>query len=122
MCEFSRGLYEIGNQTLHGDIKTDKHQENQKVAYDPNSKSSMIWTIKYGPKMVDDVIGNSNLVKKLQKWLGEWAARDRKKKNKRQLCVNEVSDSSEFDSDVSGISDLSSDDDHQLQNTALLSK
>ena len=107
---------------MQGDIKTDENQGNQKVAYDPNSKSSMVWTIKYGPKIADDVVGNSNVVKKLQKWLGEWEARDLARKKKRQLCTNEMSDSSEFDSDVSGLSELSSDEEHQLQNTALLSK
>ena len=112
----------LGKRTLQEDINIDEIQDNQKVAYDPNSKSSMVWTIKYGPKMADDVMGNSNVVKKLQKWLGEWEARDLARKKKRQLCTNEMSDSSEFDSDVSGISELSSDEEHQLQNTALLSK
>ena len=112
----------LGERRLQGDIKTDENQGNQKVAYDPNSKSSMVWTIKYGPKIADDVVGNSNVVKKLQKWLGEWEARDLARKKKRQLCTNEMSDSSEFDSDVSGLSELSSDEEHQLQNTALLSK
>lgn len=112
----------LDKKAIQGDTKSDENQDNQKVAYDPNSKSSMVWTIKYGPKIADDIIGNSNVVKKLQKWLGEWEARDLAKKHKRLLCTNEMSCASEFDSDALGSSELSSDEEHQLQNTALLGK
>jgi replication factor C subunit 1 len=33
---------------------------------------SQLWTEKYAPKSVKDVIGNKGLVEKLQRWLHDW--------------------------------------------------
>ena len=41
--------------------------KNLEVSYDPTSQSSMLWTIKYSPKIIDDIIGNGGITKKLQK-------------------------------------------------------
>ena len=71
---------------------------------------------------MDDVIGNSNVVRKLHKWLGEWEARDLERKKKHRKSIGSTSDSSEFDSDFSDNTDISSDEDDELQNTALLGK
>ena len=100
----------------------DCHIENQKVTYDPILPSSMVWTMKYAPKMVDDVIGNSSVVKKLQKWLGEWEERDLERRKKHRRSMNGGSDSSDVDSNFSANSESSSDEEDKLPNTALLGK
>lgn len=97
-------------------------QDCQNVPYDPYSGGSMVYTMKYAPKIMDDVIGNSNVVRKLHKWLGEWEARDLERKKKHRKSIGSTSDSSEFDSDFSDNTDISSDEDDELQNTALLGK
>ena len=91
--------------------------KNLEVSYDPTSQSSMLWTIKYSPKIIDDIIGNGGITKKLQKWLGEWEARDIERKKKRHHSKNEQSDSSDIYSDDS---EISSEDERMLQNTAIL--
>ena len=100
-------------------LKNENCNTNSNVTYDPESKCSMLWTIKHAPKSIDDVIGNANVVKKLQKWLGEWEARDIERKKKRRQCRSVQSDSSDACSDES---EMSSDDERMLQNTALLGK
>ena len=100
-------------------LKNENCNTNSNVPYDPQSQCSMLWTIKHAPKSIDDVIGNANVVKKLQKWLGEWEARDIERKKKRHQCRNVQSDSSDAYSDES---EMSSDDERMLQNTALLGK
>ena len=97
-------------------------QDCQNVPYDPYSGGSMVYTMKYAPKIMDDVIGNSNVLRKLHKWLGEWEARDLERKKKHRKGIGSTSDSSEFDSDSSANTDISSDEDDELQNTALLGK
>ena len=104
------------------DSKLPNCQDCQNVPYDPYSGGSMVYTMKYAPKIMDDVIGNSNVVRKLHKWLGEWEARDLERKKKHRKSINSTSDSSEFDSDSSDNTDISSDEDDELQNTALLGK
>ena len=100
-------------------LKNENCNTNSNVTYDPESQCSMLWTIKHAPKSIDDVIGNANVVKKLQKWLGEWEARDIERKKKRRQCRSVQSDSSDAYSDES---EMSSDDERMLQNTALLGK
>ena len=94
-------------------------ENNPEISYDPNSQCSMLWTIKYAPKSIDDLIGNAITIKKLQKWLGEWEERDIERKKKRRLSKNEDPDSSDAYSDDS---ERSSGDERLLQNTALIGK
>ena len=115
-------LKRSNKRQVKGAIKTDTNQENAKIAYDPNFCSSMVWTMKYSPKMIDDIIGNSYVVKKLHQWLGEWETRDLERKNKRRQCRDEVSDFSDYDSNSSDHSELSSSEEDELQNTAILGK
>ena len=111
------------NQELIQDSTNfDDHQDNPKIKYDPNLVSSMVWTMKYAPAILDDVIGNLGVVRKLKKWLSEWEKRDVEKRKKRQRCVKGDSDSSDFDSDYFGNSGSTSDEEDKLQNTALLGK
>ena len=62
------------------------------------------------------------IVKKLHQWLGEWETRDLERKNKRRQCRDEVSDFSDYDSNSSDHSELSSSEEDELQNTAILGK
>ena len=74
------------------------------VKYDPNLVSSMQWTMKYAPQCAEDVIGNARVVKDLASWLGEWEARDVKRRRRLQrACDDDDYDSysSYSDSDVS---------------------
>ena len=120
------------NSTKKKLIKSNKHalkgknysrkescESNPEISYDPNSQCSMLWTIKYAPKSIDDLIGNAITIKKLQKWLGEWEERDIERKKKRRLSKNEDPDSSDAYSDDS---ERSSGDERLLQNTALIGK
>ena len=72
----------------------------------------MQWTMKYAPQCAEDVIGNARVVKDLASWLGEWEARD----VKRRRRLNEDSDGYSSDSDVSD----EFLDEEELPNTALL--
>ena len=84
------------------------------VKYDPNLVSSMQWTMKYAPQCAEDVIGNARVVKDLASWLGEWEARDVKRR--RRLNEEDSSDGYSSDSDVSD----EFLDEEDLPNTALL--
>ena len=84
------------------------------VKYDPNLVSSMQWTMKYAPQCAEDVIGNARVVKDLASWLGEWEARDVKRR--RRLNEGDSSDGYSSDSDVSD----EFLDEEDLPNTALL--
>ena len=108
-------------KALKGKIHCRKEncENNPEISYDPNSQCSMLWTIKYAPKSIDDLIGNAITIKKLQKWLGEWEERDIERKKKRRLSKNEDPDSSDAYSDDS---ERSSGDERLLQNTALIGK
>ena len=76
------------------------------------------------------VIGNLGVVRKFQKWLGEWEEHDlaRRKRRRRggtkcpRSAATSDTESSESDSDdyFSSDSETSSDGENTLQNTALL--
>ena len=70
--------------------------------------------MKYAPQCAEDVIGNARVVKDLASWLGEWEARDVKRR--RRLNEGDSSDGYSSDSDVSD----EFLDEEDLPNTALL--
>ena len=85
------------------------------VKYDPYLVSSMQWTMKYAPQCAEDVIGNGGVVRDLASWLGEWEAKD----VKRRRRFEDEGSSSSSDSDYSDVSDELFDEE-DLPNTAIL--
>ena len=85
------------------------------VKYDPCLVSSMQWTMKYAPQCAEDVIGNGGVVRDLASWLGEWEAKD----VKRRRRFEDEGSSSSSDSDYSDVSDELFDEE-DLPNTAIL--
>jgi DNA polymerase III delta prime subunit len=93
------------------------------VKYEPNLAGSMQWTMKYSPQCTDDIIGNSAVVRELASWLGEWEARDLKRRRRlRQGCNDAGDDYSNSSSSCYEDDDSMGDsgEDEELPNTALL--
>jgi len=38
----------------------------------PGEKSTQLWTQKYAPKDVSDILGNQNFIKDIMNWLKDW--------------------------------------------------